>query len=219
MKNKSNTLLKAFALVAVAAISIAMLTSASAQSITTLFGSDNNGSPGGANYFDASIGSNSLSINSFDINTDAGSFSNLQIWVLAGMTSQGNEGNQGLWTMVATGSGTGAGIDSPTAVTLSNSFTLNANTLYGIAVVMDPSASLYYTNGDGTNQNYSNGDLSLALGSATNVPFDGQPFAPRVWNGTIFYTAVPEPSPMAFLALGALGLVVALRFRGGRKVA
>lgn len=73
--------------------------------------------------------------------------------------------------------------------------------------------------GLGTNQNYSNADLSLALGSATNVPFTQPVFSPRVWNGTIFYTVVPEPSPMAFRAVGALGLVVALRCRRGRKVA
>lgn len=220
MNTKSNRLLRVFAVVAVAVISFAMLTSAGAQSITTLFGSNNNGSPGGAVYFDANIGSNSLSINSFDINTDiSGSFSNFQVWILAGMTSQGNETSP-LWTEVATGSGTGAGIiDSPTHVTLSNSFTLDASGLYGIALVMDPGGSHFYTNGTGSNQNYSNGDLSLALGSATNVPFTQPVFSPRVWNGTIYYTVVPEPSPMAFLAVGALGLVVALRFRRGRRVA
>mgnify|MGYP006197828979 CR=1 FL=1 len=31
---------------------------------------------------------------------------------------------------------------------------------------------------------YSNADVTLDLGSATNVPFSGSPFRPRVWNGT-----------------------------------
>ena len=70
-------------------------------------------------------------------------FSNFRIYVLAGMTSVGNETNMALWTQVATGSGTGAGLDLPTHVTLSNSFTLNAGTLYGIAVVADPAITLY----------------------------------------------------------------------------
>ena len=61
--------------------------------------------------------------------------------MLPGMTSVGNETNMALWTQVATGSGTGAGVDVPTHVTLSNPFVLNAGTLYGIAVVADPAIS------------------------------------------------------------------------------
>ena len=105
------------------------------------------------------------------------------------MSSVGNETNMALWTQVATGSGTGAGIDLPTHVTLSNSFTLNAGTLYGIAVVADAAIPLSYTNGNGSNQNFSNADLSLVLGTTTNVPFTAPVFTPRVWNGTIYYSS------------------------------
>jgi PEP-CTERM motif-containing protein len=199
---------------AIAVLSFVAAASSNAQSLTTLFGSDNNGSPGGAIYFDATIGSSALSITSFDINTDStASFSNFQVWLLAGMTSQGNE-TSASWVLMATGSGTGAGVDSPTSVMLSNAILLNASTLYGIALVMDPSASHFYTNGDGTNQNFSNADLSLSLGSATNVPFTPPVFAPRVWNGTIYYSVVPEPSTVALLGFGALGLVGIVRRRG-----
>src|SRR4029077_10719952 len=126
------------------------------------------------------------------------SFTNLRVYILPGMTSQGNETNMGLWTQVATGSGTGAGLDLPTHVTLSNPIPLNAGTLYGIAVVADPAITLHYTNGNGSNQNYSNADLALFLGSATNVPFTAPVFSPRVWNGTIYY-GVPcgTPTPTA----------------------
>ena len=85
-------------------------------------------------------------------------------------------------------------------MTLSNPFVLNAGTLYGIAVVADPAISLFYTNGTGSNQNYSNADLALFLGSATNVPFTAPVFSPRVWNGTIYYTGGPcggSPTPTA----------------------
>ena len=47
---------------------------------------------------------------------------------------------------------------------------------------------------------YSNADLSLVLGSATNVPFTAPVFSPRVWNGTIYYTGGPcggSPTPTA----------------------
>ena len=156
--------------------------------ITTLFASNNNGDLGGANYFDVTVAANPLTVTALDINTDApGAFSNVQVYVLPGMTSVGNETNPGVWTQVATGSGTGAGIDVATHVTLSSSFVLNAG-INGIAVVGDPSGSLYYTNGTGANQTYTNADLTLMLGSATNVPFTAPVFSPRVWNGTIYYS-------------------------------
>src|SRR4029077_8503764 len=160
--------------------------------ITTLFASNNNGNPGGANYFDVTVAANPITVTALDINTSATvAFSNVRVYVLPGMTSVGHETNMALWTQVATGSGTGAGQDLPTHVTLSNSFTLNAGTLYGIAVVADPAIPLSYTNGNGSNQNFSNADLPLALGSATNVPFTAPVFSPRVWNGTIYYTGGP----------------------------
>jgi N-acetylneuraminic acid mutarotase len=172
------------------------------NSITTLFASNNFGSLGGANYFDLTVASSAISVTALDINTaETVSFSNVRVYVLPGMTSVGHETNMALWTQVATGSGTGAGVDLPTHVTLSNPFPLAAGTLYGIAVVADPAITLHYTNGNGSNQMYSNADLSLALGSATNVPFTAPVFTPRVWNGTIYYdvggggTPTPTPTP------------------------
>lgn len=203
-------------IVAVGVISLLAVASAKANSITTLFGTNNNGSPGGAVYFDITVASSALSITAFDLNTASTSpFSNLQIWLLPGMTSQGHETNMALWTEVATGSGTGAGTNNPTHVTLSNPFALAAGTLYGIAIVADPSFGHSYTNGNGSNQNYSNGDLSLSLGSASNVPFTAPVFSPRVWNGTVYYDVVPEPSTIALLGLGALGLIGFARRRAG----
>jgi PEP-CTERM motif len=205
-------------LLALGFIPFLAMASARADQLSTFYGSDNNGSPGGAVYFDAMVGSSSLSITGFDTNTSGTSpFSNFQVWLLVGLTSQGNE-TSSAWMEIATGSGTGAGLDQPTAVTLSNPFVLNANTLYGIALVMDPGLGHYYTNGTGSNQNFSNSDLALSLGSATNVPFTAPVFSPRVWNGTIYYDVVPEPSTMALLGLGVVGVVgvVGIRRRSVR---
>ena len=74
------------------------------------------------------------------------------------------------------------------------------------------SASHAYTNGTGGNQNYSNADIALSLGTASNVLFTAPLFSPRVWNGTIHYSQVPEPA--TFVAIGAgLALLVGLRRR------
>jgi hypothetical protein len=101
------------------------------NTITTLFASNNFGNPGGAVYFDLTVASSPISVTALDINTaETVSFSNFRVYVLPGMTSQGNETNMALWTQVATGSGTGAGVDMPTHVTLSNPFPLNVGTLY-----------------------------------------------------------------------------------------
>src|SRR6266496_2031385 len=180
------------------------------NSITTLFASNNFGNPGGANYFDLTVASSAISVTALDINTaETVSFSNFRVYVLPGMTFSGHETNMALWTQVATGSGTGVGVDMPTHVTLSNPIPLLAGTLYGIAMVADPAITLHYTNGNGSNQNYSNVDLALFLGSATNVPFTAPVFSPRVWNGTIYYdvvgggtptptaTGTPSPTPTA----------------------
>src|SRR5882724_4541608 len=169
------------------------------NSITTLFASNNFGNPGGANYFDLTVASSSISVTALDINTaETVSFTNFRVYVLPGMTFQGHETNMALWTQVATGSGTGAGVDMPTHVTLSNPIPLLAGTLYGIAMVADPAITLHYTNGNGSNQNYSNADVALFLGSATNVPFTAPVFSPRVWNGTVYYNVgggTPTPTP------------------------
>src|SRR5690606_19003450 len=156
-------------------------------SLASLFASGNNGSPGGAVYFDVTVGPSDLEITEIDINTaDPGSFT-LDIYTLVG-TYVGNESNPGAWgAAVATATGTGAGIDTPSNAVLASSIILTANTTYGMALVLDGTHSHYYTNGDGSNQNFSNADMSMALGAASNVPFTTPIFAPRVFNGAIHY--------------------------------
>ena len=110
--------------------------------------------------------------------------------------------------MVATGTGIGAGDDLASSVTLSNSFVLGASATTGFALRLTGSPVGHeYTNGTGSNQTYSNADLTLNLGAADNTPFAGAGFSPRVWNGTIKYSAVPEPATFAVLGLGALALI------------
>ncbi|MEZ4857704.1 MAG: hypothetical protein R2781_02725 [Flavobacteriaceae bacterium] len=89
----------------------------------------------------------------------------MEVYSLVG-TYVGNEGNAGAWTLSATGSGTASGVvDTPSNAVLDVPVTLTAGTTYGMALVLDATHAHYYTNGDGTNQNYSNADVATFLRS------------------------------------------------------
>lgn len=193
----------------VAAIAGTTLASmASAQSLTTLFARNNSGALGGAVYFDVTVAANPLTVTAFDTNTAETVSFGWEVYTrLGGGMGQHLAGD---WVLVATGNGRGMGIDVPSPVALNASFNLDANTFYGMALVMGPEAGHDYTNGNGSNQDYANGDLALRLGDGSNAPFGGSAFSPRVWNGTIYYDVVPAPASIALLGLGGL---VAVRRR------
>jgi hypothetical protein len=161
---------------------------AAAQSITTLFASNNQGNVNGANYFDVTV-TNALTVTMLDVNcgglSSVGSQFGVDVYTTP-TTSNGNQTNMAAWTLVGSGTGIAAPTNTPVPVDVSD-FALAPGS-YGIAIVFTGStANLGYTNGNGANQNYSNADIALVLGTATNVPFTGGVFSPRVWNGTIYY--------------------------------
>ncbi|MEZ4817110.1 MAG: HYR domain-containing protein [Flavobacteriaceae bacterium] len=166
-------------------------------SITTLFDSNNGGSNGGAIYYDLTVGPQDITLTDIDINTDEPGAFTMDVFTLVG-TYVGNTGNAGAWTLATSSSGTASGtLNVPSNAVLDTPLVLTANTTYGIALVLDASHGHSYS-GTGSdpspgNTNYSNADLALELGAATNAPFDGSPFSPRVFNGTLNYL-VGEPS-------------------------
>ena len=196
-------------------------THANAATITTLFDRNNGGDPGGAVYFDLIVGPNHVSITGLETNTEnTGSFSGFEVYTGVG-SAFGNETNAGFWTLASLGTLTALGENERSPVALNSNIFLSAGTSYGIALVMPSSAEHEYTNAgeNGALASYSNADLTLNFGSATNVPFSLEPpfpggseglFSPRTWNGTIEYQVSPVPLPAAawlFLsALGGLGL-------------
>ncbi len=168
-----------------------------AGTIQTIFSSNNGGLNGGAVYFDITVGPNDINITDLDINTDeAGAFT-MDVYTLVG-TYVGNTGSSAAWGTPINASGTASGtIDTPSNAVLDNVLTLSAGTTYGMALVLDATHGHSYS-GTGSDPSpgqlsYSNADLSLALGSASNVPFDGAPFTPRIFNGNINYTVGTAP--------------------------
>ncbi|MDN3724243.1 HYR domain-containing protein, partial [Aequorivita sp. SDUM287046] len=157
-----------------------------AGSLSTLFIGTNGGSSGWTVMYDVTVGPADIQVTELDINTTSTSAFDLDLYVITG-TYVGNETNAAAWgAPVATGSGVGAGTDLPSNVVLDAPVVLSANTTYGFAVVTT-GVGQRYTNGDGTNQNFSNADLSLSLGTAVAGLFTGSVFTPRVWNGTVHY--------------------------------
>ncbi|WP_111845277.1 proprotein convertase P-domain-containing protein, partial [Aequorivita antarctica] len=158
-------------------------------SLSTFFIGTNGGASGWTVMYDVTVGPADIQVTELDINSTSTTAFDLDLYVLTG-TYVGNETNAAAWGAVAaTGSGTGAGTDLPSNVVLDAPVMLSANTTYGFAVVTT-GLGQRYTNGDGTNQNFSNADLSMSLGTAVAGLFTGSVFTPRVWNGTVHYETV-----------------------------
>jgi hypothetical protein len=208
-------LFRPFTVPALALLAASFAPQASALSLTTFFSHNNDGNLGGGFFFDMSIiNPNPLTFYQIasNIGDDALALQNgtLDVYVTdLGDTYVGNESSFSAWTLVSSGSGISAGVDNPTIIDIAD-FTLSPGQ-YGIALVAGSTWDHAYTNGNGSNQSFSNSDLTLQFGSAMNVPFiaTGDVFSPRVWNGTLYYTPVTAPVPGP---LPALGMAVALGF-------
>ena len=162
-------------------------------SLSTTFADGNGGSDGGAVYFDVAAASD-LTVESLQMHIqDPGAFT-VEVYAIVGDTYVGNETNAGAWTLVSTGSGDSNSSGTPSDVTLDTALSLTNGTTYAMALVLDATHSHRYTNGDGTNENFSDANLSISLGAASNVPFTGTVFSPRVFNGTINYFVGTPPS-------------------------
>jgi len=156
------------------------------SSLPTVFANNNGGGVGGAIYFDITPTTN-LYLCGLDLNSSIAAASPMTIDVYTRVgTFAGNEGNIAAWSARTAGHGTAAGTDLPSIIHLNETILLGANITYGIAVVAR-NFNHSYTNGTGTNQNYSDANMAIACGSATNAPFNGSPFSPRVANMNVKY--------------------------------
>jgi hypothetical protein len=184
------------------------------DSLTTFFIGTNQGSIGGMNYFDADVlNASGLTVTDLDVNvsttTPLGTNFSVEVYTTPG-TSVGNQTNMSVWTLVAKGNAVSNASDTPTPVDVSDFFLAQGQ--YGIGIRFF-NAGLRYTNGTGTNQFFSNADLSLTLGTASNVPFTASIFSPRVWNGTVYYDlggCCPTPSTYCTAQVNSQGCTPAI---------
>jgi hypothetical protein len=183
------SILIALALVGSAGVASAQL------ALTTLFARNNSGSPGGAIYFDVEVKLKTTLL-ALDCNFGAavGTPVRLEIWATED-TRVGKLGDQSLWELVATddGSAQSAGVDQPTRVTLAKPLKL-APGRFGVALVAFDT-NHHYTNVARTD---SDGFLAIEMGEASNVPFDGNAFSPRSWNGRLIYGPKSVKGPFLY---------------------
>ena len=169
------------------------------KALVTTFNSNNGGSMGGAVYFDVTVGQRPIDITHFLLNihhdgttnnstpTKMDDRFNFSVF-LTPNTAEGKQNDQSQWTLVASGSGMPRAQDARTLGALTSApFRLSPFQSYGMAIAFLPGGGGHrYTNSVGTNEVYSNADLTIRCISASNVPFTGN-VPNRVWNGAIGY--------------------------------
>ncbi len=178
-------------------ISAAVLCSAASSAQTcleTTFVSNNGGATGWANYMDVTV-LNPTTVVSLEANFNvaAGSPVNLEVWTRSGSYA-GFEQDPTGWTLVAQGDGTAlaAGQGTPTPVPLVAPFDFMPGGVAGVAIVYTVGGNPY-TNGTGANQLFTDGNMTIELGSSCSAPFvGGSVFTPRVWNGSFCTGSAPS---------------------------
>jgi hypothetical protein len=153
--------------------------------LSTTFAQNNQGSVGGAVYFDVAV-TNGVFVNGLSLNTGTlpvGAPISVQVWRKAG-SYVGALGNIGAWTPMTMGFGSIAAVNTPSDIALNSPFYLAPGN-HGIAVVAYGFGH-FYTNGA---NNYSDANIAITTGAASNAPFDGAPFSPRTVNINLRYHA------------------------------
>ena len=168
------------------------LNQSSGNCLETLYANNNNGFNGGMVYFDVDVGPNPITITGISTSVEGAGGLDCDVRVhRTNSTHVGKENTPAQWNLVATASGPSSPIDQPSHFALDSFVHLAANSSHGFAIELSTSGGSgvghAYTNGNGLNQSYANADLELTLGAATNAPFSGEIFSPRVWNGALCY--------------------------------
>lgn len=178
-------------------LSLSLHSIAMSDILTTQFNA-NNGQSGNMFNIDVLAG-DGIVVEAFDLNLDAGSW-DLELYVITGGIYNGNETNASAWTLVDSVSGlTGAGFDNATFWDFNDLNLAAGNNAFYVSVTNG--TAMNYTNGTSEGALLT-GDANLQIfqGTGNVYPF-GTQFRPRIWNGSIHYSTVPEPSTVFVLGL------------------
>ena len=155
--------------------------------VNTISTGGNGNAVGGMVWFDINnLTGENITVTTLGMNISTGTMVN--VYSKAG-PSGGFQTNPGAWTLVGTADATVGPFSGPfpgngTITPAPTNFTVPPG-LHGIALHMLTAAS-NYTNGNGTNQFFTDGNIELILGSTANGPW-AFPFQPRVFNGYVAY--------------------------------
>lgn len=179
-----------------ALLALLLATGLHAQSpLTTLYASTHYLiSLDGAVYFDLQV-HRELSITQIDVNLlpQLGAVGQIEVHLRPG-TWVGHSTATGDWTLAGSGPVIAVGIDQPSPCVLAAPIGLPPGS-YGIALRHRGVAPMYtFTL---TSRTYQNAELTLTAGGASTLPFGGQQFPGRVWNGAIHYAPGGGPFTIA----------------------
>lgn len=176
--------------------------------LTTTFASNNGGGTGGALYFDLEcLSANGISITDLDLNfsSQAGQSGSIDIYIKSNSWLPHTSID---YELVASGTvASAAGPNLPTNVVLNTPLELGNGCKMGIAIVQHGLSS-HYTTANTSTVTYATTELELSVGGASNSPFVGTAFSPRLINTSIYYTtsgACPIIQSMATVATVGAG--------------
>ena len=174
-------------------LSVLMVTAAAvtAQSpLTTTFANNNGGAVGGAMYYDLAAGGGDVVVTDIDFHFGdaAGTAGTLDFYTTAG-TSVGVETTAASWTLFESVPVTAAGVGTPTNGAFTTPLVITAGSSIGVAIVANGLAHAYTTGTTPFPLVYEACPLTLTANAASNVPFTGGLFVPRVPNTNINFMA------------------------------
>ncbi|MCC7430365.1 T9SS type A sorting domain-containing protein [bacterium] len=150
------------------------------------------------NMFDVTT-LNQVVITGFDCNLAIGT-QTIEIYYKTG-TIVGFDTTLAAWTLIATTTATATAANAPTPLPVNLNLALQPGQTYGFYITSTAQGTMMnYTNGTAVGNVYvSDTNLQIKEGYGVAYPFAGT-FQPRIWNGTIHYTAGPPQNYVVLLA-------------------